>query len=417
MAESLNAYKDIVGQECIDQLYQLAKVLKGLRITHVSSTQLGGGVAEILTNMIPLMQSLGIEARWEIIKGPQSFFECTKDFHNALQGNKILFTPSQLKLYEEVNEKNAKHLRDVLEDSHIVIVNDPQPAALIDHFPRRNNKWIWRCHVDGSRPNHFAWRYLSKFISGYDATVFSLVEFAHALPHPIFVIPPSIDPLSDKNKELSEKEVQEIFGIYGIDPDRPMILQVSRYDRFKDQLGVIEAYRMVKKVNPEVQLVFAGSEAVDDPEGKKVLKDIRAVASDDPDIHILMLASDAHLHVNALQRAATIILQKSIKEGFGLTVTEGLWKAKPVIGGNTGGIKLQIVDKYTGFIVNTPEGAAYRMRYLLQHAEKAQNMGTLGREFVREKFLITRHIRDYLGLAISLMTGDTDRVELDRCIL
>lgn len=416
MTDLLDDYKYIIGQNFIDQLHQLAKPLKGLRITHVSSTQLGGGVAEILTNMIPLTKALGIDARWEVIQAPLEFFECTKYLHNALQGNKIPFSTSQLKLYEEVNEKNAAHLKDALNDSHIVIVHDPQPAALIPHFPNRKGKWIWRCHIDASRPNHFVWKYLSQFIKQYDASIFSLLEFARPLPHPIFIIPPSIDPLHTKNKELAQSEIDQTLDILKIDPQKPMLLQVSRYDKFKDHLGVINAYHMVKKVNPEVQLVFAGSEASDDPEGQQVLENIRDASGDDPDIRVLLLPGDAHKEVNALQRAAKIIIQKSIKEGFGLTVTEGLWKAKPVIGGNAGGIRLQIINKYTGFIVNTPEGAAYRIRYLLQHPEKAHEMGITGREYVREKFLITRHLRDYLGLAISLLSGDIDRVEVNKCI-
>lgn len=412
MAKSIESYKDIVEQEALDQLFQLAKRLKGQRITHISSTQLGGGVAEILSSMVPLTQSLGIESEWHVIQAPPPFFDCTKAFHNGLQGNKKLVTQSQLKLYEEVNETNAKFLKHALTESSIVIVHDPQPAALIQHFPARKNKWIWRCHVDASRPNHFVWHYLSRFISKYDASIFSLIEFTHPLPHPIFVVPPSIDPLSDKNRELEPIEIEAIYELFKIDPSRPVLLQVSRFDRFKDPLGVVEAYRLVKKVNPEVQLVFAGSSASDDPEGKEVLEEIEKAANGDPDIHILLLEANAHLQINALQRAATIILQKSVKEGFGLTVTEGLWKAKPLIGGNTGGIKLQIINDHTGYIVNTPEGAAYRIRYLLQHAEKAKAMGELGQEYVKEKFLITRHLRDYLGLAISLLTGDTDRVEL-----
>ncbi len=417
MGKSIDDYIPIVGHEAIDQLYQLAKLLKGLKITHVSSTKYGGGVAEILAGMIPLTKSLGIDADWQIIQGPESFFECTKQFHNGLQGAKVYFTAAEIKIYEEINAENAKKLKNAVEDSHIVIIHDPQPAALISHFPSRKGKWVWRCHIDCSRPDHFSWQYLSQYVKQYDATIFSLVEFAHPLEHPMFIIQPSIDPLSEKNRELTRSETEALLSEFRIDPARPYLLQVSRYDRFKDQIGVIDAFRLVKKANPELQLVFAGSEAADDPEGQKVLEDVRRAADGDPDIHVLLLASNAHKSVNALQRESKIILQKSLKEGFGLTVTEGLWKQKPVVGGSAGGIKLQLINNHTGFIVHTPEGAACRIRYLLGHPERSYELGIRGREYVREKFLITRHLRDYLSLAISLLTGDTDRVELYKCIL
>jgi trehalose synthase len=412
MHELLEKYSKVAGNEAVDQLQQLTKPLQGLKITHVSSTLEGGGVAEILSNMVPLTNAFGIQTRWEVIHGTPEFFQCTKKMHNALQGDKILVPPSLLQTYEAVNKENAERLKGVLEGSDIVIVHDPQPAALIAHFPKRKGKWIWRCHIDASKPHRHMWKYIAQFASQFDASIFSLAAFTHPLPHPMFVIAPSIDPLSDKNKDLSDQEIQNTLDLFGIDRERPIILQVSRYDRFKDPVGVIEAFNYVKAFNPHVQLILAGGGASDDPEGEAIYKEVKTAARDDPDIHILLLPSDAHKTINALQRGADIILQKSIREGFGLTVTEALWKGKPVIGGNSGGIILQVVNHQTGFVINTPEGAAYRMRYLLQHPDKGAEMGQRGKDFVRDKFLITRHLREYLTLIYSLVFQKSDRIEL-----
>jgi trehalose synthase len=414
MNDMIERYRSITGVEIIDQLYQLAYPLRGIKITHVNSTFTGGGVAEILTKMVPLTQALGIETRWETIQGSNEFFQCTKSFHNSLQGNKIVIPPAQLKIFEDTNRANAEKLAPILQTSDIVFIHDPQPVALIEHFPSRKGKWIWRCHIDASRPYRPVWRYLTQFIEQYDATIFSLADFTHPLSKPMFIIPPSIDPLSDKNIDLNQDEINQVYARFGIDPKRPLLLQVSRYDKFKDPLGVLDAYRLVKKFNPNVQLVLVGGEATDDPEGDIILKEVKNAAAGDPDVHILLLPPDAHRTINALQRAADIVLQKSTKEGFGLTVTEGLWKSKPVIGGNTGGIKLQVINGQTGFVVNTPEGAAYRTRYLLQHPEERREIGARGKEYVREKFLITRQIRDYLGLIYSLLFEESDRIELPR---
>lgn len=348
MSEVLEDYKKIAGQKAIDQLLQLAKPLKNLKIVHVNSTKMGGGVAEILTKMLPLTENLDIRCHWETIQGSHEFFHCTKNFHNALQGNKVILPESQLKIFESTNAENAERLRPILQDADIVIVHDPQPLALIEHFPERKGKWIWRCHIDASKPFRPAWSYLKNHIEKYDAAIFSLAEFCHPLPKPMFVILPSIDPLSEKNMDLSEQEIREKVELFGIDPSRPLLLQVSRYDLFKDPLGVIQAYRLVKKFNPTVQLVLAGGGATDDPEGEVVLNDVKLACEGDPDVHVLLLPGDAHKTINALQRASDIVIQKSIKEGFGLTVTEGLWKGKPVIGGNVGGIRKQIVNWRTG---------------------------------------------------------------------
>lgn len=410
--EFFDAYKKCTSQEAIDQLFQLAGPLQKITIVHVNSTAVGGGVAEILTKMVPMTQALGINTRWEIIEGSLELFECTKILHNALQGLKQFPSALQIQHYEEMNLRNAEKLRDILESADVVVIHDPQPLPLIAHFPQRKGKWIWRCHIDASKPNRSVWKYLQQFMSLYDATIFSLAEFAHPLPHPMFIIPPSIDPLTDKNCELEQSEIDRVYDLFGLDPLRPMILQISRFDRFKDPIGVIEAFRYVQKFNAEVQLVLAGGGASDDPEGEIVLNEVKNAAAGDPNIYVVMLPNDAHRTVNALQRAATIVLQKSTKEGFGLTVTEALWKGKAVIGGNTGGIKLQVINGQTGFVVNTPEGAAYRIRYLLQHPNECQRIGTNGKEYVREKFLLTRHVREYLSLIYSLLDGDVDRIEL-----
>lgn len=410
--DTFEQYRAVCGSVAIDQLYQLAEPLKKINLVHVSSTAMGGGVAEILTKFVPITQGLGINTQWKVIQAPLEFFLCTKKMHNGIQGNKITLSPSELQLYEEVNKINAETLMDTLRDADVVIVHDPQPLAMIQSFPERKGKWIWRCHIDANKPLKSLWKYLSQYIEQYDAVIFSLAEFAHPLSKPMFIIAPSIDPFSEKNIELEKKEIDQVYSLFNFDPHRPLVLQVSRFDRFKDPVGVIEAYRYVKRFNSKVQLVLAGSGASDDPEGEIVLGEVKAAAMNDPDIHILMLPPDAPRTINALQRAADIILQKSTREGFGLTVTEALWKGKPVIGGNTGGIKLQVINNNTGYVVNTPEGAAYRIRYLLQHPDEGIEMGARGKEYVREKFLITRHVREYLSLIYSLLLAESDRIEL-----
>ncbi len=411
---SLADYEKVVGSDVIEQLFQLAAPLKNLKLVHVNSTKVGGGVAEILMKMVPLTKTLGIDTSWEVVTGKNEFYQCTKSFHNALQGNHVTIPNALLKAYEETNELNAETLRPALQDADIVIIHDPQPAPLITHFPTRKGKWIWRCHIDASKPFRPVWKYLREFTARYDASIFSLADFAQPMPHPMCLIAPSIDPLSEKNVDLSEGEIEAVCQQHGIDQQRRMIVQVSRFDRFKDPVGVIEAYRLAKRFAPDLQLVLAGGGASDDPEGAAVLNEVYAAASDDPDIHVLLLPADAHRAINALQRAADIVLQKSTREGFGLTVTEALWKGKPVIGGNTGGIRLQVIDHHTGFLVDTPEGAAHRIRYLLHYAEKRKEMGRKGREFVRENFLLTRHLRDYLSLIHLLRSGGSDRIELHR---
>ncbi len=412
MSSSLEGYRAVTGNEIVDQLYQLAKPLKGIRVLHVNSTKEGGGVAEILRKMVPLMEGLGIDAQWEVISGDSDFFECTKGFHNSLQGKQVTPSDELLRHYQEVNSENADKLRPLLEEADVVFIHDPQPLTMIQHVPKRKGKWVWRCHIDVSKPHRPVWRYLKPWVEQYDASVFSLASFAKPLNHPQFLITPSIDPLSEKNMNLPKKEVDRVFEKFRIDRERPVILQVSRFDRFKDPIGVIEAYRLVKKMVP-LQLILAGGGASDDPEGMAVLEEVKHAAAGDPDIHILHLPPDAHLTINALQRGADVVLQKSTKEGFGLTVTEAMWKGKPVIGGDTGGIRVQVYNHYTGFLVRSPEGAALRIRYLLHREDKRREMGERAKRLVRENFLITHHLRGYLALMINLLKGgDYHRIEV-----
>jgi trehalose synthase len=406
----LEAYAEVAGHDVVNQLRQLAGLLENRRVVHVNSTREGGGVAEILNKMVPLMQELGIETTWEIITGNEDFYRCTKSFHNSLQGTRIEVPDALLAVYEETNRRTAGELADVLEEADIVFIHDPQPAPLLVNMPQRKGKWIWRCHIDLSRPQRATWRYLRRFVEGYDASIFSLSGFAQELPHSQYLIPPSIDPLSDKNVALDRAEIDAVYGLFGLDPDRPLIIQVSRFDVFKDPVGVVRAFKIARKYVPGLQLVLAGGSASDDPEGEAVRMQVEEFSQEVPDIHILELPPDSHRMINALQRAADVVLQKSTREGFGLTVTEALWKGKPVIGGDTGGIRLQVVDNHTGFLVHSPEGAALRLRYLLERPKMMRAMGEKAKEFVRENFLLTRQLREYLTVVVGLIDGAGNRI-------
>lgn len=412
MTTLLDSYAAVTSRDVVRHLQQLAEPLRGKTVVHVNSTRVGGGVAEILDKLVPLSRELGIDSRWEVITGDSEFYQCTKSMHNAIQGNRITISDALLNHFLDVNEQNANQLRSMLEAADFVFIHDPQPVALLKYCSNRKGKWIWRCHIDASHPYRGVWRFIDRFVRGYDASIFSLPQFVQMLPHPAYIIPPSIDPLSDKNIDLTQDELDSVRARFGINPDAPMIAQISRFDRFKDPIGVVEAYQLAKKFIPALQLVLAGGGASDDPEGEAVLNEVRYAAGDDPNIKILLLPPDAHRTINALQRLADIVLQKSTKEGFGLTVTEALWKGKPVIGGDTGGIRLQVINFHTGFLVNTPEGAALRIRYLFKQTQKIREMGLKGKEFVRENFLITRQLREHLTLMVALQHGATDRIEL-----
>jgi trehalose synthase len=391
----INDYVPIVGQPVIDDLQLLGEKLKGKVVQNVNSTSVGGGVAEILNRIIPLLRELGVDARWDLIKGGREFFEVTKKFHNVLHGKKDDVTRHDLDIFMETSSANIEALDT---GGDVVFVHDPQPIALVTK--KKGNKWIWRCHIDVSAPNHDVWKFLKDFIVKYDAAVFSAAAFTQELDVRQFLISPSIDPLSDKNKELPQETIDAVIAKYGISKDKPIITQISRFDMLKDPLGVIEAYFKVKK-NIDCQLVLAGGTAADDPEGLEVLERVKEKASHDKDIHILLLPQN-DIEVNALQRASTVIVQKSIKEGFGLTVSEALWKAKPVVASNVGGIPLQIKHKYSGLLCYSPDGAAFEIKQLLHSPEYAKRLGENGREHIRNNFLITRHLKDYMLLFLSL---------------
>jgi trehalose synthase len=408
----LARYAEHAGTDAIEQLIQVADRLAGLRVVHVNSTRTGGGVAEILEAMVPLTRALGIDATWEVIEGNEDFFNCTKSFHNALQGKALQIAPHLLRAYQDVNAVNAEKLRPILEEADIVIIHDPQPAPLLRFLPGRKGKWIWRCHIDLSHPYRPVWKYIRQFLLDYDASVFSLDAFVQPMPHTVFLIPPSIDPLSVKNLPLDQETVSSVLSEFNIDRSRPTVAQISRFDRFKDPVGVIAAYRLAKDFVPGLQLVLAGGTAADDPEGAVVLKEVRDAAEGDADIHVLSTGHYSDRTINALQAGADIVIQKSLREGFGLTVTEAMWKAKPVIGGNTGGIRLQIMNHRTGYLVDTPEGAAMRIRYLLSERSRMTQIGLSARELVRQNFLVTRHLREYLTLMVALTHGLGDRIEL-----
>jgi trehalose synthase len=405
---TLSDYEQVVGPEVIEELRVVSRYVHHKSLQNINSTAVGGGVAEILTRLIPLLQELGINATWDVIKGDQAFFNVTKAFHNALHGAKEEITEEMLQAYRDTTEMN---LRSVNFTGDVILVHDPQPAGLIAKKSEIGRQWLWRCHIDVSAPDERVWSFLRPYVEQHDAAIFSMPDFAQQLPIPQYMVPPSIDPLSDKNKELDSGTVTRTLEKYGLDPARPILTQISRFDRLKDPQGVIAAYKLVKRRYP-AQLVLAGGGAPDDPEGAQVLSEVRAAADGDPDIHVLELPPFSDVEINALVRGSTIVFQKSIKEGFGLTVSEALWKKKPVIGGAVGGIRLQILNGITGFLVHSPEGAAQRAMQLLANPELARRLGENGYLHVKQNFLITRHAKDYMLLMLALDYRNEHVVEL-----
>ena len=404
MSDRLEDYGRIVGSQVIDELLMLADRVRHLRLQHINSTSVGGGVAEILTRLVPLLRDLGIDTTWDVIKGNQAFFGVTKAFHNALHGGEEMITEEMFEVFRATTAMNLAELNTY---GNVIVVHDLQPAGLIARKPDVGGRWLWRCHIDVSTPDPRVWGFLQDYVAQYDASIFSMPDFAQQLAIPQYMVPPSIDPLGDKNRDLPDDEVRTVVARYGLDPDRPILTQISRFDRLKDPLGVMRAYRMVRRRH-DCQLLLAGGGASDDPEGAEVLREVREAAGDDPDIHVLELPPFSDLDINALVRGSTIVMQKSIKEGFGLTVTEALWKKKPVIGGAVGGIRLQLLNGVTGFLVHSPEGAANRAVELLGDPELRDAVGAAGHEHVKENFLTTRHIRDYLLLMLAMEHDDTD---------
>lgn len=399
---SLKNYAKIIGEKAIERIQALADKLAGKSVVHVSSTAFGGGVAEMLHRIAPLMKDVGLEAEWKVIRGEKEFFDVTKSFHNALQGKKTELTSDMKRTYLQYNELNAG-LLDL--DYDYVVVHDPQPLAIIDYQPKKRGKWIWRCHIDLSQPNQLFWRFLEPFLADYDAYIFTAKEYVKSPLETknVALITPSIDPLSDKSKPLPENQILSVLENYNVDPENPLLNQVARFDPWKDPLGVIDTYRKVKTKLPKIQLLLISSMATDDPEGWLYFEKTARHAGEDHNIHLLTdLKGVGDLEVNAFQSASDVALLKSIREGFGLTVTESLWKEVPVVGGNVGGIPLQIIDGETGFLVNTVEEAAEKTLYLLKHPEEAQEMGKKGKEHVKENFLVTKHLKKYLELFLSL---------------
>ena len=393
----LDDYRPIVGDSTIDELKVLGGRFAGRVVRNVNSTATGGGVAEILNRMVPLLRELGVDAKWDVIKGGESFFWVTKKMHNALHGAEVDFSPEEISTFLETNRKNREEM-DCSGD--VIFIHDPQPIGLIEKR-QEGQRWIWRCHVDVSSPNADLWQFLKSFVERYDAAVFSAPLFSPQLAIRQYMITPSIDPLSDKNRELSKDEIERALAPYNLDLEKPMVVQVSRFDFLKDPVGVIEAFRIAKK-SADCQLVLAGGTASDDPESDIVLKQVMEAAGGDPDIHVLTIPPGSDLVINAFQRAATVVMQKSLREGFGLTVSEALWKGKPVIASAVGGIPLQIKNRYHGMLCHSVEGAAYALRQVLNSPEFGARLGENGREHVRQNYLLTRHLKEYLLMFISV---------------
>jgi len=394
----LAEYEPIVGKETIDELYLLADRLQGKKIKNINSTAVGGGVAEILNRMIPFMKELGIDASWDVIKGGDDFFVVTKKFHNALHGRTEEISKSEYEGFIEVGRENMKSM-DLSAD--ILFIHDPQPIVLIEKKKELANKWIWRCHIDVSNPMPSLWDFLSPYIEQYDSSVFSSSTFAKQLSIPQYLISPSIDPLSDKNRDLTQEEIDAVLHRLKIKSDKPIITQISRFDYLKDPVGVIKVYQLVKKY-VDCQLILAGGGASDDPEGAQVLEEVYAAAGDDPDIHVLLLPNGSDIEINALQRASAVVMQKSLKEGFGLTVSEALWKERPMVASSVGGIVLQIAHKFSGLLSHSIEGTARYVKQILNDPEYGARLGKNAKEHVRNNYLLTRQLKEYLLLFLAL---------------
>jgi trehalose synthase len=403
-ARSLADYTHIVGRPLVEEIRSLAEGLEGKKVLHLSATAFGGGVSEILYTLVPLMRDIGIDAHWQVILGREEFFNTTKLMHNSLQGAPESLDEGQRETYDRYNHLNAMGMEGGWD---VVVVHDPQPAMLKTYAPENAKKWVWRCHIDLSTPNPETLALILPHIHEYDASFWHVDDYVpdgmRDAPN-VRIVPPAIDPLASKNMALSAEDAAFVSRQFGIDPDRPLMLQVSRFDPWKDPRGVIDAYRIVNEKLPEVQLALVGSMATDDPEGWEFLQETVAYADGDPDVKILNnLNNVGAIEVNAFQSQADVCIQKSIREGFGLTVTEALWKARPTIGGNVGGIPLQIVDGESGYLVSSPEECAERTLTMLEDPELAKRLGRAGKEHARERFLTPRLLRDYSQLFRDLL--------------
>jgi trehalose synthase len=391
----LDDFSEFVSQETLDRIRRKAAPLQEKHITHINSTYYGGGVAELLSSLSLLMNSVGIRTGWRVIQGAPDFFSVTKKMHNALQGADINLSERKKEIYHHVTVQNA--VRNHL-DHDVVYVHDPQPLGMIDYYEKKG-PWIWRCHVDLSHPDPELWNFLKPWVEKYDAVITSLPEYKLDLKTPQRFIMPAIDPTSIKNRKLSKEEIDERFEYYDIPRDLPLVVQISRFDRWKDPRGVIEAFKLASK-RIDARLILLGNVATDDPEGEKVYQELLEFSDD----RIRIMSREDTALVNALQCEAAVVLQKSIREGFGLTVTEAMWKSTPVIGGNVGGIRHQIVDGETGYLVDSVEQAADRIVDLIDHPDRARAMGAAGRERVRDNFLLTRLLEQHLDLLLGFET-------------
>jgi trehalose synthase len=392
---TLADYTHLVGRGLVEQIRELAEPVQGLRVLHVSATAFGGGVSELLYSLVPLMRDAGLDAHWNVILGREEFFNVTKVLHNSLQGDEVTLTEQQWEVFHAYNTMNARGLEG---DWDVVIVHDPQPLGLRRNAPDRARRWIWRCHIDLSNPNPASVERILPLIAEYDESVWHMGQYVPSgLDGGVRIVPPAIDPLSPKNMALSPEDAAFVCEQFGIDPDRPLLCQVSRFDPWKDPIGVIDAYKIVTREIPEAQLALVGSMATDDPEGWEFFHRTYRYADGDPDIKILNnLNNVGAIEVNAFQSQADVVLQKSIREGFGLTVTEALWKGRATVASDVGGIPLQIVDGETGFLVHSPEEAAHRSIEALSDPELAKRLGRTGKERVRANFLTPRLLRDWL---------------------
>jgi len=401
--KSLRDYKPIVGGAVVEEIQTVAADLKGVRLLHINSTAYGGGVAELLNSLVPLEADCGLEVEWRVLRKDESFFQVTKRIHNALQGRAGGLTREEQETYLRYSDKCARMLAG---NYDVIVVHDPQPAALPSLVPSHAAKWVWRCHIDTSEPDPQVWGFLKPFVQQYSTAVFTMPEFVppdFSGPTLVF-IPPAIDPLTAKNRALPRYLCREVVAEFGVDLARPLIVQVSRFDPWKDPQGVIDAYRLVKKELPQVQLALIGSMAEDDPEGWEVYKAIREQDEKDPDLYTFTNITGVHAHeVNAFQRVADVAVQKSLREGFGLVVSEALWKETPVVAGDTGGIRLQMENRVGGFLVHSVEETAKWVEYLLLHSNEAEAIARLGWERVRDRFLIPRLLLDELRLVRSLV--------------
>lgn len=396
-------YKGVINDSLFDEIFELAKKLKDVRVCHVNATSYGGGVAEILTKEIPLAKSLGLNFNWKVIQADPKFFDVTKKIHNGLQGADIEISSEEWRLFSNCNLGMTNHL-DV-KNYDVIFIHDPQPAEIINCLDTSHAKWVWRCHIDTSEPNQKIAEYFLKFLHMYDASIFTMQDYVFkGLDSQVFIIPPAIDALSEKNRHMSRDEAQGIIEGFRIDTSRPLATQVSRFDPWKDPIGVVEAYKIAREKVPDLQLVMIGSMASDDPEGQQIFDEVKKHANGDKNIFLLSNQDGVNdREVNAFQTYSDVIIQKSTKEGFGLTVSEALWKETPVIGGNVGGIPTQIEDGKDGFLVNNVEECAEKMIFLVQNKGLAHEMGKRGREVVRQHFLLPRLLRDELKLIEKLL--------------